>query len=91
MIPPINCPYKNLTAPHCWSCKNYIPDTDECALASFASVQVGHTGTSNNKVAYCAEHKTYEQRLNDYEKRRQELMQLSKEALVDLLIHRPTY
>lgn len=35
--------------------------------------------------------KTYEERLRDYEKERQEYLQLSKEALVDLIIKRPDY
>ena len=52
MIPPTNCPYKEMTAPTCWSCPNYNVDLDE----------------------------------HD----RQQLLKLSKEALVDLIIKRPT-
>lgn len=84
MIPPTNCPYKELTAPPCWSCTHYIPDTDQCNLTCIVNHTAGNTGWSANA-------QTYEERLRDYEKRRQELLQLSKEALVDLLIHRPTY
>ena len=84
MIPPINCPYKALTAPPCWTCPHHIADTDQCALAGIVSQTAGHTG-------WTASAHTYEERLRDYEKRRQELLQLSKEALVDLIIHRPTY
>ena len=87
MITPINCPYKGLTAPPCWTCANHIADTDECALNSIARTYVSHTGTSTN--AFNA--RTYEERYRDYEKHRQELLQLSKEALVDLIIKPPTY
>ena len=82
MISPINCPYKGLTAPPCWSCTHHIADTDQCALACIVSQ------TAINAASHA---QTYEERLRDYEKRRQELLQLSKEALVDLIIHRPTY
>ena len=85
MIPPMNCPYKgDRTAPPCWTCTNHIADTDQCALAGIVS----HTVQNLNAACYA---QTYEERLRDYEKRRQELLQLSKEALVDLILHRPTY
>jgi uncharacterized protein YjiS (DUF1127 family) len=51
-------------------------------LAGIVSQTAGHTG-------WAVSAQTYEERLRDYEKRRQELLQLSKEALVDLIIHRP--
>ena len=82
MIPPNNCPYKELTAPPCWRCPNHIADIDQCSLSS-----VAHQASAIT-TAYHAQ--TYEERLRDYEKRRQELLQLSKEALVDLILHRPT-
>lgn len=85
MIPPINCPYKALTAPPCWTCAHHLPDTDQCSLACITVQTTGHTGLNANAA------QTYEERLRDYEKRRQELLQLSKENLVDLIIHRPTY
>lgn len=87
MMPTINCPYKGLTAV-CWTCPNHIADTDECCLNSLATVETSNTGTNNNAVSVA---QTYEERLRDYEKRRQELLQLSKETLVDLIIHRPSY
>lgn len=87
MIPPINCPYKGLTATPCWSCPHYIADIDGCRLNSVAMIGVSHTGTNNNAVSA----QTYEERLRDYERRRHELLQLSKEALVDLILHRPEY
>jgi uncharacterized protein YjiS (DUF1127 family) len=34
---------------------------------------------------------TYEERLSDYEKKRAKLLELSKEALVDLILQRPSY
>ena len=86
MIPPLNCPYKGLTAPPCWSCPNYIADADECKL-SFLAVSVADK--TSNETANNATSLTYEERLKDYERRRSELMQLSKETLVDLIIHKP--
>lgn len=82
MIPPMNCPYKDLTAPPCWRCPHHIADIDQCDLCS-----VAHQASAIT-AAYHAQ--TYEEKLRDYEKRRQELLQLSKEALVDLILHRPT-
>ena len=82
MIPPMNCPYKDLTAPPCWRCPHHIADIDQCDLCS-----VAHQASAIT-TAYHAQ--TYEEKLRDYEKRRQELLQLSKEALVDLILHRPT-
>lgn len=84
MIPPIDCPYKALTAPPCWSCTHHIADTDQCALVGIVSQMGDHFNA-------CNQAQTYEQRLRYYEKRRRELLQLSKEALVDLIIHRPTF
>jgi uncharacterized protein YjiS (DUF1127 family) len=78
----MNCPYKGLTAPPCWTCTHHIADIDQCDLNSVAHQSSAIT------AAYTAQ--TYEERLRDYEKRRQELLQLSKEALVDLILHRPT-
>lgn len=82
MIAPSNCPYKGLTAPPCFSCPHHMPDTNQCAMAGIVSQ------TSPASTTYA---QTYEERIRDYEKRRQELLQLSKETLVDLIIHRPTY
>ena len=82
MIPPMNCPYRGLTAPPCYTCSHHITDTDQCDLATARFV--GTTNTTWRAMSY-------EERLRDYEKRRNELLQLSKEALVDLLIHRPIY
>ena len=87
MIPPINCPYKGLTAPPCWTCTNYIADTDQCTLAGITAIATSPVNTNADTV--CA--RTYEERMRDYEKHRQELLQLSKEALVDLILHRPTF
>lgn len=84
MIPPNDCPYSGRTAPPCWSCTHHIADIDQCALACIVSQTAEHTGLNANAA------QTYEERLRDYEKRRQELLQLSKEALVDLILHRPT-
>ena len=85
MIPPIGCPYNGLRRKQCWACTHYMPDTDQCALACISSQTTGHTALYANAA------QTYEERLREYEARRQELLQLSKETLVDLIIHRPTY
>ena len=89
MIPPINCPYKNLTGPPCWSCRNYIPDTDSCKLNSLAV----HGPKTNNpySAATCYQQPSYQERLKQYEEDRQKLLQLSKESLVDMILHRPEY
>ena len=85
MIPPIDCPYKGLSAPPCWTCSHYIADTDQCDMNNIARA------TDARSHATSCNAQTFEDRLRDYEKRRQELLQLSKETLVDLIIHRPTY
>lgn len=77
------CPYKQLTAPPCWSCPNYIPDTDECALNRLTVTSAGNT-------SYAAKAPTYEEKLKQYEQDREKLLELSKETLVDLILHRPT-
>ena len=75
-----NCTYSTLTVKPCRICPNHIPDIDGCSLNKSA-IQM-----STELKA-----KTYEERLRDYEKERQEYLQLSKEALVDLIIKRPDY
>ena len=85
MIPPIDCPYKELTAQPCWSCSRYIPDTNQCAPTCISA----QTAAFPTNIGWSAQ--SYEDRLRDYEKRRDELLKLSKEALVDLIIHRPSY
>ncbi len=89
MIPPINCPYNGLTATPCWRCTHHIADTDECTLNNRAHLQTSDNGTSYNTIASAP--KSLEERMREYEKNRQELLQLSKEALVDLIIQSPTY
>ena len=84
MIPPFNCPYNGLTAPPCYGCAHHIADTGECGLENIASA----AGRRSNATTAS---QTYEERMRDYERRRQELLQLSKETLVDLIIHRPTF
>lgn len=78
MIPPSNCPYKGLTAPPCYNCQYYIIDLDGCKLNPYIP-------QSNAIVA-----PSYEERLRQYEEDRKKLLELSKEALVDLILHRPT-
>ena len=88
MIPPTNCPYKEMTAPPCWNCPNYNADVDECSLSCLAVRTVNHTSNDAMNAAWQSE--TYEQRLHRYEHDRQQLLKLSKETLVDLIIKRPT-
>lgn len=88
MIPPKDCPYYGkLTAVPCWKCPSYIPDTDECKLTTAASAVVSNAGQYPTLTATA---RSYEERMRDYERERDELLKLSKEALVDLIIHRPT-
>ena len=87
MIPPNNCPYKGLSAPPCWRCNHFIADTYDCKLKYYATIEVNHTGTQNVSVAFSAP--TYEEKLRQYEEDRKKLLELSKEALVDLLLHKP--
>ena len=84
-----NCLYKQLTAKPCWRCAHHIPDTDRCGLNYLAHSYA--TETSNKTDVTSSYSQSYEERLRDYEKKRQEYLQLSKEALVDLIIHRPDY
>lgn len=81
MIPPSNCPYKGLTATPCWNCPQYIPDTDQCMLNPFRV----KTSAATQYVA-----QTYDERMHRYEEDRRKLLELSKEALVDLILHKPT-
>lgn len=81
----INCPYQELTAKPCWHCSNHVPDTDECSLNFLA------TRESNSSKFTGWNAQSYEERLREYEKKRQELLQLSKETLVDLILHRPSF
>lgn len=85
MIPPSNCPYKGLTAPPCWSCPHHNADMDTCCLQLTA--RQNSIGTAINAVTNTS---SYEERLRRYEEDRRRLLELSKEALVDLIIHRPT-
>ena len=101
MIPPSLCPYKCLTATPCWNCANYIAQTDQCTLASIDIRQANNTGASRKEVNhsyydYLGQHSnassiTYKEQQELYERRREELMQLSKETLVDLIINPPKY
>lgn len=79
MIPPSNCPYKELTAKPCWNCPQYMSDVDQCKLNPFAASQAS--------TQYVAQ--TYEERLRRYEEDRRKLLELSKESLVDLILKRP--
>lgn len=84
IIKPKNCPYDGLDV--CHMCPHHIADTDECTLAMTASA-AGETVRSSS-VAYHAP--TYEERMERYESERKKLLALPKEALVDLILPRPT-
>lgn len=79
-----SCPYKELTMKPCYTCTHHVPDIDGCSLNYIASRRIEY-GEATGMSA-----QSYEERLRDYEKKRQEYLILSKEALVDLIIHRPT-
>ena len=86
-MPPIYCPYKALTAPPCWNCSHYMPDVDQCRLASVMTQSV----TTQKTSSISSSARSYEEWLKAYEKKREELLKLSKELLVDLILKRPTY
>lgn len=82
MIQSEYCPYKGqLTAPPCFNCTHYLPDTGECMLNHI------------DKPTYynASKPKSYEERYREYQERRNELLSLSKETLVDLILQQPTY
>lgn len=82
MMPPPGCPYSGLSAPPCRNCHNHVADTGECLLSGTARPP---SATAANRA------QTWDERLRGYEKKRQELLQLSKEQLVDLILRRPAY
>ena len=84
MIPPSNCPYKGLSAPPCWSCQWHNADMDTCNL------QLTVRTASDTALSAVTSSQSYEERMRQYEIDRQKLLELSKEALVDLILHRPT-
>ena len=86
MIQPDNCPYKGLSARVCSQCVRYIPDTDSCALIT-ASVRVD----ANTALQAATSAQSYQDRLRRYEEDRRKLLELSKEALVDLILKRPDF
>jgi uncharacterized protein YjiS (DUF1127 family) len=83
MIQPDNCPYKGLAM--CRRCPHYIIDTDQCGCLT-AAMNADTISTS-----YATHASSYEDRLRRYYDEREKLLELSKEALVDLIIHRPDF
>lgn len=83
MYEPDDCPYKGLNM--CQKCPRFIHDTAKC-MSTVASAENRTDAISTSFVA-----QTYEERLSDYEKKRAKLLELSKEALVDLILPRPSY
>lgn len=84
MYEPDDCPYKGLNM--CQNCPRFIPDTAECMTTVASAANRTDTISTSFVVA-----QTYEERLSDYEKKRAKLLELSKEALVDLILKRPSY
>lgn len=84
MYEPDDCPYKGLNM--CQKCPRFIHDTAECMSLTASSAANRTNAISTSVVA-----QTYEERLSDYEKKRAKLLELSKEALVDLILPRPSY
>ena len=88
MYEPDDCPYKGLNM--CQKCPRFIHDTAECMSLTAASAAASATNrTDTISTSFVAQ--TYEERLSDYEKKRAKLLELSKEALVDLILPRPSY
>lgn len=85
MYEPDDCPYKGLNM--CQKCPRFIHDTAECMSLTAASA-ANRTDTISTSFVVA---QTYEERLSDYEKKRAKLLELSKEALVDLILQRPSY
>ena len=83
MYEPDDCPYKGLNM--CQKCSRFIPDTAEC-MTTVASAANRTDTISTSFVA-----QTYEERLSDYEQKRAKLLELSKEALVGLILQRPSF
>ena len=84
MYEPDDCPYKGLNM--CQKCPRFIHDTAECMSLTASAAANRTDAISTSFVA-----QTYEERLSDYEKKRAKLLELSKEALVDLILQRPSY
>lgn len=84
MIPPSTCPYKELSAKPCWSCQWHNADMDTCNL-QLNVYQNSIASAINDAIGL-----PYEDRLRRYEEDRRKLLELSKEALVDLILQKPT-
>ena len=84
MIPPDNCPYKGLSAAPCWSCQWHNADIDSC------NYRLEITSSSAGTAATMAQPNSFSEKLRQYEEDRKKLLELPKEALVDLILHRPT-
>ena len=84
MIAPSNCPYKDLANLPCWTCQWHNADMDTCNLS------LDYTTSSIGTAATTAQCQSFEDRLREYENERKKLLALSKEELVNLIIHRPT-
>lgn len=83
MIQPESCPYKGIRNA-CWKCPSYNADMDICCNVTTAVV----AAAAANDAATSSS--TYDDRLKDYQEQRERLLKLSKEQLVDLIIHVPT-
>ena len=83
MIQPENCPYKGIRNA-CGKCPSYNADMDICCGSTTG---VAAATAANSAVTSSS---TYDDRLKDYQEQRERLLKLSKEQLVDLIIHEPT-
>ena len=86
MYEPDDCPYKGLNM--CQKCPRFIHDTAECMSLSLTAESAANR---TDAISTSCVAQTYEERLSDYEKKRAKLLELSKEALVDLILQRPSY
>ena len=91
MIKPKNCKYPGLDV--CSRCPYYIPDTDSCGgmVTASSAINDAESFSAVSALSASSSASSYEDRLKRYEEERNRLLQLSKEDLVDLIIHRPQY
>lgn len=85
MIQSENCPYRGIRNA-CCKCPSYNADMDICCNITTAVV-AGAAASIESSVSSAS---TYDDRLKDYQEQRERLLKLSKEQLVDLIIHEPT-
>lgn len=87
MINSEHCPYKGVTKRLCHNCANRLPDIDGCALDYRASA-IGNAVIAETNAVTATAH-SWEEQVADYNHNKEELLKLTKEELVDLILARP--